>query len=528
MDHRTNINQVEPDFGPSIESLADDLLGVAKRKKRLILLFAIAITATVYFGLQFISDKYDANAFLIVKLGAENADVPMTVDKGTVHRQGVMKEEVNTYISLMKSFPLLESVVDEIGLQRFQSQAQTADNPIQWVKIQLKSVARWGKARLNDALIVLNLRARLSDRDLVIIGLQRNLHIEQEKDSNVIYLNLRLPDPVLAKDVLEILIQNYLELHKERFLGDNEMLAAFESQVAQHQNELKDWYAELSQSRRLLGVSSIEDRRRALEALAQSIEGELLENRRKLAQTEKTGKQIASNVNRIEELVLSEKLLQPNASRGAIERGIAELAVMKTGLLSDFLETSPQVQAVEYEIDSLQTQLSSESAESTLSLKYVRNPVRTQFETQLEAMSVEKASLASLIAEAESQLKDIRDEANRLNESDASINQLELAISVAEQRLLNAARKFEEAKTRDLLSKNNVANVSVLIAPSYNPKPAAPRRLLLLVAAAIGSIGFGFAVALFLEWQDQRVYDLADLRRIRNVIPLGHFRFEEK
>lgn len=524
MYHQTDTDRIEQDVGPSIESLSQDLLGVARRKKRLILFIAAAVTLIVYLAMQFVSDKYDATAKLIVKLGPENADVPLTVDKGSVHRQGVMKEEVNTYISLMGSVSLLEQVVDQIGIQRFQHQQQEPSNPVDWMKIQLKSLARWGKARLNDALILVNLRPRLGEKELIVVGLQRQLSIHQEKESNVISLQLRLPDPVLAKDVLDALIENYLVSHEERFLSDNSVTLAFETQVDQHKKVLDERYATRAASQRALGVSSIDDRRRALESLTHAIEGELLQNRRRLAQLKATSDEIVRNVTHIEELVLSERLLRPNASRDAIERSIADLDVTRASLLSDFLDRSPKIQAVDYEIGALTKELELKAEDSTLSLKYVRNPVLTQFETQIQSMAVEKASLASLLKEAEAQLAAIRAEANLLNESDAAIHQLELEISVAEQRLRYAATKLEEARSRDLLRANDVANVDVLIAPSYNPKPAAPRRLLLMVAAAVGSVGLGFALALFLEWQDPRVYELRDLRGMSNVIVFGRYR----
>lgn len=524
MYHATNTDRIEQDVGPSIESLSEDLLGVAKRKKRLILFVVIAVSAIVYVAMQFVSNKYDASAELIVKLGPENAEVPLTVDKGSVHRQGVMKEEINTYISLMSSLPLLETVVDQVGMERFEHQPQQASNPIEWIKIELKSIVRWSKSRLNDALILLNLRARLSEKELVVIGLQQRLTIQQEKDSNVISLHLRLPDPILARDVLDSLIKNYLVLHEEHFLTDNSLTLAFETQVNQHRKILDDRYATLADRKRKLGVSSITDRRSSLEALTQSIESELLQNRRRLAQLEETRKEIERNIANVEEMVLSERLLRPSASSEAIEKSIAELSVERASLLSDFLEESPKIQALDYEIDALSQRLDSSGGESTLSLRYIRNPVLDGFETQLQSTAVEKASLSSLIKEAEAQLNSIREESNLLNESDAFIHQLELEISVAEQRMHSAATKYEEARSRDLLRNNNVANVDILIAPSYNPKPAAPRRLLLMLAAVAGSFGLGFALALFLEWRDPRVYDLKDLRSLPNVVVFGHYR----
>lgn len=507
---------VQQDIGPTFESLAEDLLRVIQRKKRLIAFVVVVSTVVAFVGLQFVSDKYDTHASLIVKLGLENAEVPVTINKGTVHRQGVMKEEVNTYIALMKSIPILESVVDEIGLERFTHQPEEADGLIDWVKIQLKSTVRWSKARLNDTLILLNLRKRLDERDLAVIGIQQRLSIEQEKDSNVILLNIRLPDPELGKDVLETLIRKYIALHKKTFLGHSSIVTALDSQIKTYRGQLNEQNKDLSALKRQLGVSSIDDRLASLESLEKEVESELLKNQRRLAQLNSTSEKVADERSKLEEMVLAEKLLEPNASHEAMAQSLASLSVVRSSLLSDFLEESPQIRAIDYEIEALQKQLDSVGDDSMLTLKYVRNPVLAQFEGQLEAMNVEMASLESLIEAAKSQIAEIREKANQLNESYTAIKELELNIAVTEQSLLKISTEHEEARSRELLSHADIANVSMLIPPNYSPKPVAPKRLILLLAAVIGSAGLGFALALFLEWQNKAIGSVDKTGRKRN------------
>ncbi|MDQ8180642.1 hypothetical protein [Pelagicoccus sp. SDUM812005] len=519
----SHITTIEKDAGPSIEDLSEDILGVAKRKKKLIASVVILTTLLAYVGLQFKSDLYDTTASLIVSLGPENADVPIAVDKGTVHRQGVMKEEINTYISLLSNVGLLEDVIEEIGMERFEPRTTEPQSAIQWVKQQLKGFARWSKSSLNEALITLNLRARLSEKELAVIGIQRRLSIEQVKDSNVIQLYLQLPDPILAQDILDTLIRKYLTLHRERFLSNATTISIFQEQVQNYDSQLKLKNAELLERKRSLGIGSISQARNNLESLRMSIEAERLDRSRQLAQLEETRQAILDNLADIETFVLAEKVEEPNANRAALSQTLAGLTSRRANLLSDFLEESPQIQAIDFEIAAIRELIDTENTDVVLSTKFTRNPIRSRFESELESTEIQSASLKSAIAKANEQLLDLRGRIQALNHAESEIRKLQIEIGVAEKRLEESALKLSEASSREALSKSEFANVNILAAPAYNPKPSAPKRLLIMLAAVIGSFGLGFGLALLLEWLDSRIYDIKSLRSIRGVVLLGEF-----
>jgi uncharacterized protein involved in exopolysaccharide biosynthesis len=154
----------------TLHSLWNDLFAVVRRRKALVGVVALATVIAVYVGLSFVSDQYQAQASLLVKLGRENAQVPVTVEKGSVFSSGVSKEEVNSYIALFTSRPLLESTVDEIGLERFKDQPRLPKSIFGYPKFALKSLARMVKKSANQILIWINLRPDLSEKELALIG----------------------------------------------------------------------------------------------------------------------------------------------------------------------------------------------------------------------------------------------------------------------------------------------------------------------------------------------------------------------
>ena len=73
-----------------------------------------------------------------------------------------------------------------------------------------------------------------------------------------------------------------------------------------------------------------------------------------------------------------------------------------------------------------------------------------------------------------------------------------------------------------------VANVSVLSPPAYSEKPAAPKRLLIMVLAVMAGLCGGLGLALFVEWQSDVIYDERDLERISPRLHLGSLNSEAK
>src|SRR5436189_6424117 len=103
----------------TVHSLWEDLLAVVRRRKKLIAITTVSAAVAVYVGLLFVGDKYEAEASFLVLLGRENTELPLTVERGTVHSDGVKKEEVNSYIALINSPTVIAAAVDSVGLDRF-------------------------------------------------------------------------------------------------------------------------------------------------------------------------------------------------------------------------------------------------------------------------------------------------------------------------------------------------------------------------------------------------------------------------
>lgn len=78
-------------------------------------------TLAAYASLSLITELYDVRAALLVKLGRENLDAPVTARNGVLST-GIRREELGSEVQFLRSSKLLEEVVDTVGVEAFRVQ----------------------------------------------------------------------------------------------------------------------------------------------------------------------------------------------------------------------------------------------------------------------------------------------------------------------------------------------------------------------------------------------------------------------
>lgn len=509
----------------TMHTLWDDILKVLKRRKRFVLLVAALITAVVYVGLSFKGDRYEATAGLLVKVGRAYGDVPLTVEKGTVFSDGVNKEEINTYISLLRSRPLLEATVDTVTVERFFQQPPPPESLLRRIKYHAKQVARWGKAQLKWALIKLGLKADLEDRELAVILLEKSLNVEHEKDTNVIHLSLRLADPILAQETLEVLIDLYMEKHIEVVQTESGE-EAFQSQVAADRTKLETLRAEQVELRKRLDVGDLAEKQVQLARQIATLEDTLRDTARQKESLSASLVDITAQLDTLEEQVLASVTIEPSPALEKMKERLSELRIERAGATAKFQPGSNQLLMLDEEIAGIQARILQEERTEEGDRVMARNPLLDVLQTRLSGVAVDLKSLQAVEKTATDQRKALSGELEKLNQAEADLATLALETKVAENRFLASSARLEEAREQAMLNANRVANISVFSPPAFSWKPVAPRRLLIMIGAVVGGFAIGFGLALFLEWQSEVVHEGSDFKDLPDVPFLGSMKTE--
>jgi uncharacterized protein involved in exopolysaccharide biosynthesis len=480
-------------------TLVEDMGAAIWQHKLLIAIVLVATVLTTYVALQLVSEEYESVARLLVKLGRENVEVPATVEKGGVLTTGVRKEEINSEVQLVQSRDLIEATLDEIGEDAFRFEAPPPTTLFERIKYEARAFVRSVRDAVDELLIAANLRKRLSPRDKVIMLLERSLTVERERDSDVISVRLRLPDPDLTVRVLNVLVRNYLDRHME-VRRDPSVSAFYAEQVERYRTRLREIGSSKQSVQSQRGIASVSDQRALLLRRLRSVTDDI------------------QDLERERNVMLQRGAFDTRAPMNAA--AAAPAPALPPAVSAQSLSSYPA-------LDLLKKRL------TELRIKY--NELLQRYKPGSEAVASIESEIASVEAlclrTVESMLADRRPEVAALERELAQINAGERELDsvdqerqAAVQNFLVYSRRLEEARIADQLDQRRISNVGLLTAPERPIQPVYPRKLLIVGASIPVGLVLGLAFALLHEHLNQVIRSPRDLRRMGGVPYVGRLR----
>lgn len=477
----------------------DELLQTLNSSKLLIFTVLLSTLLAAYAGLQFVTWQYEANAKLLVKLGRENTEVPATVEKGGVFTTGVRKEEINSEIQLITSRPLVEAMIDTIGHDRFQFAPETPKTFLQKVKYRMKLAKRWVQKKLEETLIKLGLRQSYTDREKTILGVSKRLTVAREKDSDVITLTMRLPDPELATLTLNTLLELYLE-RRIGLRSDVNIRNFFDGRALESKERLASLEQEQEQLKEYWGITSINEQRKLLLQRQHDLYSNIDQNakERVLIETQKpaipeggsgdfkttaSGKRMPSDIG-------------ADASVDLIKGRITSLSMEMIKLRDVYEPDSKPMRNIQSEIGMLVDLL-------------------------IRGLDNETASLKKQVARIERRL-------NQLNEGEERLRMLERERGLVEHKYLSYANRREDALISEEFDSRRVSNISILSPPVRPIKPVYPRKTLIMVLSLVIGTLAGVGLALMRRYLSDVIRSSRDLNSISGIDCLGVFDIKSK
>ena len=463
----------------------------------LILLVTIGTLVCTYAAMQFVSDQYVSTARLLVKLGRENVELPVTVEKGGLLSTGVRKEEINSEIQLIDSRPMIEAAVDAIGLDAFNLEPPPPVTLFQKVKAQLRAVVKAVRAQIKEAMILLNLKPRLSEREEVILLVQNTLVVEREKDSDVIAVSVRLPSGPLARQVVDTLVKLYLDRRME-VRRDRGMSDFFDEQLASLRQQLSTLDKGKLQLRDSSKVSAVNEERALLLSRLQVLYSELANDERELkllAPRSNATRALSTGAAESAAATSAEAPLATLTSFPNLEQlrsKVTELRLLRTTLLQKFNEGSEPVARVDREIGQIETTL--------------------------------RQAISSQLAERKAVSKSIEERLQVLNASELGLEVIERDRAVISQNYQSYAKRREETRVSEALDVRRVSNIAVLAEADKPIEPVSPRKVLIVGLALPFGLLAGLAMALLLEYLNQTIRDERDLSPVQRDRFLGLLR----
>lgn len=441
-----------PVKAPEPFSMREFLSVLFKDGKRIAAAFLIPMILFVI--LSFVpTPKYEATATLLVKMGREYLYRPEVGDSNIQPVATDRALAVLSEVEIINSRDIKEQVIDQVGLERLYPSIANSEEDPESPK----------KAR-------------------ALVQLSKQLEVFPVKDSNVIQVRFKHPDPAVAADTVNRLVANYLEKRRDVYSATTVDLA--ENQVESLRNRLLDVEARIDKFKQENSIVSFSEQqalllnqRDALETKLKAADSALAEATGMLNAVRKNANSVKSDIRMYSETTRDDTL---ENARGAL----LDLRLKEGEATAKYTDRNPIVTDIRNQIRRAEQLVRDIEAQKKDIVRMGRNPVRDTVEADLIRFQGQQQSAQASKAVVSKQLDEINTQLAALSRQQPELDALLRERQIADNTYQNYVKKLEESKILADLARNANTNVSVV----QKALPPVEKQNLQVIILAIGFV----------------------------------------
>ena len=453
-----------------------DFLTPLFRRKRLLMVTFFSVLAGIIILAALRGPAYSSRMAILVNQERLDPLVSTEATNQIVTPQNpVTPEEINSEVELLSSRDVLEQVVVANGL----------DRPVEGFSLgSLLHPHQTGNDRIARA----------------VKSLAKQLKIANIKNSNLIEVSYKSPDPQRSYGVLKSLGDLYVAKHVavHRPAGSYEFFAR---ETQKYHDELEAAEAKLRNFGRKYSIAAPDVQRTQLAAqvatsvgLLHAAEQSIAADQERIKDDRKQMSTTSSRLSRLQTSAAADKLLDQ------LNETLLALETRRTALLTRYDPSYPLVQDLDQQITQTKTAIAdAEKAhygtEST--------DVDPTFEALREDRSRTQADRAAQVATLAATKRSIKDiEAQMVNLDQLSLTQQDLQrdAKADESNYLLYLAKREQERTTNALDATRIANVAIAVPPAIPVLPVFSWPMIVFIAfcsATVLGIGIAYAADYF-------------------------------
>ncbi|MBW2058459.1 MAG: hypothetical protein JRJ26_13280 [Deltaproteobacteria bacterium] len=395
-------------------------LYVVKKHRWKIAVLFLSTVITVAVGSMMATPVFRASSQLLVRAGREDIYVSPSGGAPAVVDYSRESEKVNSEIAILKSFSLVVSLVDRMGVSRL------FDYPDRTLKGRLFG----GKEQKEE-------KKKIPSLQGVYKAVANSLKVSAVPRSNVINVTFEWPDPVIAARVVNTLVGLYLDQHI-RVYTNPRTYSLLEEQAKKWEQRLRESERELEAFKRSHSITSLSQQRTILL-------GRLSDGR---SQMRKTENEIQENLELVASLQGQLSSLDQNVQlQETVNKTSQTLAALKARLVD------LELQGLKEEIRRVKKMIAEEEKKEQKVVVSGKSPVRQNLETDLLRAKARLEALKAKARSQKSQIASYRKDLANLDRFEKQINELKRQVSINEANYKLYLRKFEEAKIGESMDK---------------------------------------------------------------------------
>ena len=341
----------------------------------------------------------------------------------------------------------------------------------------------------------------------MIGGFKSNLKVTLSPNTRIIEVHYRSPDPQMAANVVNTLMQTYVENNfKARFESTMQASDWLSKQLVDLQMKVETSQEKLVRYQKEHEILGADEKQNITMQKLDELNKELTQ-----AESERMDKEalyrlvdsgdpdaIASSASAIEDAGLGPQ--SSTALLGTLRSREADLKIQSAELSTQFGPSYPKLKELNNQLKEIEAQLQGE-------LRKVAAKVKGQYNAALQR--------ENMLHEA---LEKQKQEANKLNESAIQYQLLKREVDTNRQLYEGLLQKLKEAGVSAGLKSNNLRVLDSARPPTYPIEPNIPRNLMFALVLGLAS---GVGLAFLIEGLDNTVRTTEQAQLISGVASLG-------
>lgn len=501
---------------PQIEEVhLTDYLNVIMRRRRIFLLSFLALFLGVALYTFMMKPIYEASATLHVKDDKKGGKSGLLGDLALLNSVNPVDSE----IEILKSRTNAAEVVKRmhlnwniskkssgvsVAITEFDSKLAKPDYTIKITGPDTFSISaedvqtvqgRVGQLLKNETLTLLvkelkgepgdSFRLKLRPFNRAAEGLRKRFKVaEVGKKTNIIKISYRDTNPVKARDVVNTLVQAYLDQTLSFKTEEASRTVAFVEE------QLKGTRQELDQSEKNLQAYKTNSGVVKLDAEAQELVKKLSDIEKERAAVNLQRKQVDFALSALMEarrkgVVYSPAVFRDDVLIGNMANKLTELEVQRRALVSENTENHPQVKAIQAQIDQIQKK------------------IQATLETYKQNLAKQELTIQQQLDQYEGKMR-------KLPEAERDLARLLRISKVNADIYMFLLQKHEEAR---IVKASTISNINV-VDPAITPDlPVKPQKKKNLMLGLLVGLMFGIGAAFFMDYLDDTIKDEDEAKR---------------
>ena len=463
-------------------SLRDIFQVIFKFKLVVTIIFLSVVCAVTL--ITFVMPKvYEADAKIMVKFGRENIYMPTSPtmrENQPILFDYSREERLNSEVEILNGRNLIEKVIGDLGPNKIYPDLDKKPLLVNPFAKKPETVEQENEVFTKATLLFM-----------------QNLSIEPVRKSNIIDIKYQHNDPLIAAQVVNKLIEVFLEFHLNVYKKTHGY-EFFDNQVAILKEKLENSENDYEAFCRQNNITSLNEQK---SLLLQTISSLKTDHERTLSEiSEREGKRgalLGSSDTAISEVIMGEETELNPLAISSIKSKLNELKLEQEELLSKFTPNSIPVTNIRNEINKAQELLKREE--------------RIYHDKAITSIAHNLSALQKREMIQNEQLGAYQQELDRINGLELRLKEFERKVKLNEETYQLYVKNMEEARLSQAMDTQKIANISV-VEPALPPmKPIRPDILLNIALSLILGVFAGILVPLYMEYMQHSFSNREDV-----------------